>query len=698
MITKVNNRLLLYLFFFLAINGFVIYFINRERYIYHWDSAFYWFQYQNIRELFATDPLKALKTLWYSLRNEDHNLLAVFLLTPFNFHLFGNDRLAFVSSITNIFAFPSAISFVLLMENISRHFNRGVSFAIPLLTMSTVFLIPEFWIPVLSGFYDVVGILIINLILLLYITAPLEKQKFSNLILLGVLLSLLVLLRRYYAYWVVSFFIALAGELFFSNFKRHHFSVKDYLPPVRNILIVGITSLVVFLSIAAPAAKTMFLTDFADVYTAYRKISSISQIVMNFYGYFGPFVVLLFLLGVMQAVLDKDMRKFAFFLIAQFTITALLFLRTQDFGYHHYYLLLPTMFIFISLFVITLFDNLKKGLNALFLIGYIAFLVMNFSFVFIPMASEHLGSIAYLFPKIKYHPLVRNDLKEIDTLLGTLENLSKDNGDLIYVLSSSGRLNSDILRNACLSNKRLCTIRERILLTHDVDKRDGFPQQFLTARYVIVTDPVQYHLRPNDQRVIGVLAGKLLNQEGIGSSYKKLPYHTVLDGNVNTYIYEKVTAFKKSDLTSLSQQFIHYYPDKKEKFEINTMCHLISKRTIGDGYGKISCQKDVIYLIPGPNKSSTVSLKLQRKYHDLRMVFAFDNPEKIPISCGDKAGEVNLTIRSDGKTILHKHIDFKHPVDYRLDVSVIDVLEITADKGEYGPACDWFMLKNIHIE
>jgi hypothetical protein len=93
-----------------------------------------------------------------------------------------------------------------------------------------------------------------------------------------------------------------------------------------------------------------------------------------------------------------------------------------------------------------------------------------------------------------------------------------------------------------------------------------------------------------------------------------------------------------------------------------------------------------------------VSLELDRKYHDLRITFAFDNPEKIPSSCGDMAGEVNVTILSGGKTIFQKYIDFRHPVDYRLDVGAIDVLEITADKGTHGPECDWFMLKKIELD
>ena len=57
-----------------------------------------------------------------------------------------------------------------------------------------------------------------------------------------------------------------------------------------------------------------------------------------------------------------------------------------------------------------------------------------------------------------------------------------------------------------------------------------------------------------------------------------------------------------------------------------------------------------------------------------------------------------MTVRAGDKTVLQQTIYFRQPVDYRLDVGAIDVLEISADKGIYGPACDWFMLKNVQID
>ena len=101
-----------------------------------------------------------------------------------------------------------------------------------------------------------------------------------------------------------------------------------------------------------------------------------------------------------------------------------------------------------------------------------------------------------------------------------------------------------------------------------MDKFEGFPQELLTARYVIVTDPIQYHLRPGDQRVVGIPAELIVTGKNIGTSFVKLPYEFFLDGGVKCYLYKKIKEFDRSDLTMLSQMFRNYYPDRPNIYHI----------------------------------------------------------------------------------------------------------------------------------
>jgi hypothetical protein len=289
-------------------------------------------------------------------------------------------------------------------------------------------------------------------------------------------------------------------------------------------------------------------------------------------------------------------------------------------------------------------------------------------------------------------------MKEINNLLDSLATLVKNNDGTIYVLSSTSRLNDEILRSACRSYTHTPAVCKNILFAHHVDKRDGFPFQFLTARYVVIADPIQYHLRPEDQRVVGILADEILNQRGIGLSFRALNYNFTLDNNVKAYIFEKITPFRRSDLDQLSRLFLTHYPDKKELFTIDSgICDLIIKKEIGDVAGEIVCQRDFVFIHPGINTPSRLFLKLHREYRSLKMLLAFRDPEKIPLSCRAIDGEIDLTMNADGKTIFQKNIDHTHPMSYQLDIRGLDVLEIRVDKGRNGPDCDWFMLKNIEL-
>jgi hypothetical protein len=164
--------------------------------------------------------------------------------------------------------------------------------------------------------------------------------------------------------------------------------------------------------------------------------------------------------------------------------------------------------------------------------------------------------------------MVRNDANEIDRMLTTLEELANAQGDRVYVLASSDTFNCSILLNAYLTLNRYENIDHYIKWTHDVDKRDGFPQKFLKAKYVLVGVPIQYHLKPADQRVIGIPAELILSRKGIGTSFHKLPYEFTLDGGVKVYIYEKIKPFSDADIESLSSMFKKYYPDRKKIYEI----------------------------------------------------------------------------------------------------------------------------------
>ena len=89
------------------------------------------------------------------------------------------------------------------------------------------------------------------------------------------------------------------------------------------------------------------------------------------------------------------------------------------------------------------------------------------------------------------------------------------------------------------------------------------------ARYVVLTIPTAYHLAPQDQRVIGVLADQLVNDEGIGRFYEKMNFAFRLEDGSSVVIYKKVRPLDPADVKSLSDKFLEFYPNYKELFVIS---------------------------------------------------------------------------------------------------------------------------------
>ena len=121
-----------------------------------------------------------------------------------------------------------------------------------MLAMASVLALHSLWVPMLRGLPDVIGVLVIGCILLLHFAKPLAEQRLPYLVTTGLLLCLLVLLRRYYAFWVVAFFPTLAVAQCLDIYQRHGGVWKQYVTTIRNAVIIGLTFTITLFAIATP--------------------------------------------------------------------------------------------------------------------------------------------------------------------------------------------------------------------------------------------------------------------------------------------------------------------------------------------------------------------------------------------------------------------------------------------------------------
>lgn len=538
---KIKKKVVLH-FFLLTIvvfflNIFVLFWIKQERYIYFWDISRSWDMSRDLLLSVTKKPLfSTLRLIYSSINTMEYNYLPFVFLMPF-YLLLGSGREVHILSLANTFFLPSIFVYCFLFRKI---IGKEIS-----LFLASVFLIfPLLIIPVLMGYEDIIAIVLINLILCLFLP-EFEKKGRRVLVLLGILLALLAIVRRYFVIWVISFLTVAVFLEVIKDFCKYRLGDRTATQFTRRLGYLAFSFLVFTLIISGRYWLTILNTNYSHIYSAYKSENSFfRELIFNFnqlFTRFGLIFCLISLGGVFYGLLNKKFRLVVFLLLPHFLLTISLFSRIQDLSIQHLYLFIPSLIIFVNIFNTMVVSRLSNSFQRSL------YLVIIFGFSFLFCLSKFDNRLIFRNPPVNlffgdyhYSPQKREDIPQVKEMVSTIKNLlSKQDGDL-YVLASSSTLNDDILREACYETEEFrAPICERIMLTAHVDERDGFPENLHKAKYIVTTEPVQYHLRQSSQRVIGLPSEELLNSTGFGQDFDRLGKDFMLEGNVRAYIYER---------------------------------------------------------------------------------------------------------------------------------------------------------------
>jgi hypothetical protein len=241
-------------------------------------------------------------------------------------------------------------------------------------------------------------------------------------------------------------------------------------------------------------------------------------------------------------------------------LIVVLFERIQGLAWQHLYLFIPTTAIILGLALIVIANTAAWLLvPAYSLISIIALApVFSLNIGRLGRFSENLAATG------RCRPLVRHDLAEIRRLLATLQRYDAQSGGTVYVLASSAIINSGVLWAANLSLNTNYPVTGKIMRTAEVDRRDGFPRRLLDAEYVLVAVPIQYHLRPEDQRMVELPAEALLQRKNIGNAFEMLADSFALDDQVKVYLFRRLRPITKQELGELEGECMSFYTNAPE--------------------------------------------------------------------------------------------------------------------------------------
>ncbi len=530
----------IYVFVFGAVisNILLILYTKLQNFIPFWDYAGYYREsLASSKEMYSDLPL-FWRNLYSSMLYDDYTKLPTLFTAPF-INLFGGEYSTYIIICYNIFVLP----FIFVLSHIIYKINPKLTFL--------AFLFPAFVNPLLRGYVDSIGLIFIA-VWLYFVFSNLSKLSLKKDIVLGLLSTVFIFTRRWYIFFLISVFAA--AFITYSVKAILDKDIKAFKNVFINLFVTGFTTLATVLLFFFPYIKRLFTNSFSDTYSAYRFGDFVWNI-KYFIKYYGILVFALVLLGIISGFINKKTKYFTVFLSLLCAIEFLLFNSVQTISYHHQYLFVAQILILIIIGI--------KNIKLKNVYPIVATLLLAFSFLYTYIPFKMPQSIEYVLTSKRFEPKI-TDTKPINELCDKLNSLTKE-GEYVYILSSSETLNDDILRNSKLPNQDNAV--KNFFGTAHVDKRDGFPNVLLVAKYIVVADPPQVHLGEENQQIVAYFAREILdgtytkNLEKIDSVY--------VDNGVTAHIYERKSGYSIEFLTLAKTHFQTLYPDYPSLYNVD---------------------------------------------------------------------------------------------------------------------------------
>ena len=649
-------------------------FISSEQNIYYWDYNGYWRMWEDFCASFPQDPINSIRTVFHSVRHDDYNSLPV-ALTSWFYVLDISSRLSYINSLSVMYLFPTVILFHLLCKN----FSKDKSFAWLLITFILPITFVAFWSPTLKGYPDISGLIpIISVILYVSKNDLSNQREIKKALITGFLLWSPFLLRRWYAYTVVSLYISLPVLNYFIYSKGKH-NIKGIINIVANFFIAGIFSILLAIIFQGALLKRIIHTDYSLLYSAYQ--ASFDHSLSNLYHNIGLYLLPLVIISLLWSLYGEKSKDKLLVIFCAFNLifSFFLFTRTQSPGIQH---CLPFALwaLIISAFGVKVLLQASKQKIYQSIVAIIIILSSTYINYISLFSARQLQTFDKILPT-KSLPIHVDNFDSYIKLTREIETLTSGN-EKVTILSSSSILNDDMINT--ISNRHL---NGKIAYTSQVDLRDGISMPSLMSRYFVVVDPIQTHLSPDGQRVITIPAKEIISGEGIGSAFKKIGTGYKLSGEATAYIYERVRPYTNKEINNFFSLFFEHYPQWKENYGEGLYYSFLSADVVnGDVWGKFSISDNgEIDTHPGENTRTTVKWVLNGVrtlvFHSYNT--SCKDADGVDIKVSNNQGKVSSIFIKNGAigTIdVRKYLGSESTIEiYKHGNSACDSIKITAE-------------------
>lgn len=688
--TKIFKSILI-LGCFLSILIFSYFYVRNESPIYIFDYSGYFENYKMMGNLLLTDFKEFINTLVISIRTMDYNYSSVVLLMPF-YYLFGASRIVYIESLTLVYLFSSILLITYIFIKVIKDnnaLNKKEELIYYTFTILLTFMYTRLWSPTLRGLSDIAGFVPIIVSFILVYKKPLnQKQKIIYPILLGLVIYLPFLLRRWYVYYIIGFYLSLfiIDLIGFIKEKEKKSYFKNCF---KNYFITGITTLALAIICQLPLLKNILMQNYSDSYNGFQR-----NLLGHFQGFlneFGIIIVVCLLIGIILSIIRKKYLKITIFSTLNIILFWFFFGRVQSMGVHHFLGISFWVILIAMIGIRHIFELLPRKLCNIFLILVLVIFGINFCTTFI-FRDTHVPIISQnnTYYKFKY-----NNFNELTRLIDDLEILITDPQE-----QPSENLKFSVLAESIVISDNIIdllgdtNIKDNIIYATHVDSRDGINFSSLFTKYIVVTNPSQLGTNSTGQYVIDIPNKMIINGEAVGKAYNLVSGPYYLDNDVEAYIYEKNRSFTKEEVEEYWNAIYKYYPEWKDKYNYIDKILLESDLYLGSYWGAFKRMDDDTYFFyPGGLDNTTLSIPIEKKLKSIKLKFYIDYKGN-----SKTAGVVNVSIYGDKKELFSQTIDYKEkPVEITLNLEDVKNLKFIVNK-EKDLDNDWLMMDIVNLE
>jgi hypothetical protein len=541
-----------------------------EDFIPYWDYARIERLFQTLAEAFDDGPAAGFEWLRDQVNSSEYNSVFALPLMPVS-DLVGvsRDRIVLAVLLVHVTLYLVAFGFLLRKVLGLRSLDE-----IGLLPLGAALLLPSVFTATMLGFETVAVLPVLTVAVTLFLAAswpdgvPTTVRRLVIFFVAGGLLAATFLIRRAYAYTVISFYVTaglvLLGELVLGQLGWRS---REARVRVAGLATAGIGSLAVLLGIARDRVLAVLATPYHELYAAWKitSLEAYRQLLSSVGGIMLVAAAVGFLLTRRVVPAGRRVMAVLLGLTAAVGFAQWIFLVRLRMRLDKPMLYAPMIALGLALLLSGRDDRRwVRVVRAICLVLLVANL------------GASLGALPAMAPTRRVvfadplPPLVRDDMDQLRDLVAWLRNETvgaDGRGEPILVLAATGDLNDSLVKEAEIVFFGWGDQRLDVPPFNTVDRTSNYPVWLHRAEWVVLARPFQFHTSAGERRLVRFAWDELAERRGVAKNFERVERRWVLGRRarspVKVEVWRRVRADSRTELLDLldrSKAFVIHHP------------------------------------------------------------------------------------------------------------------------------------------